>query len=125
MNIGPVRHTVGIIGAALAGPTFALQILSHPILRKLYRTVLYDQRENVQSLESAKSLETAGAAVAVSVNGLYPLHRLGLKDAINEMSTEVSGVNIWRASGLTPLKSVKLFEMRYQAYISFLITIRI
>lgn len=90
----PSRQTIGIIGAAIAGPTFALQILSHPILRRLYKPVIYDQRANVQSPDSERSLQTAGAAIGLLTNGLYPLYQLGLKDAINGMSAELSEVRL-------------------------------
>ena len=103
MSISAGRQKIGIIGAAVAGPTFALHILSHPILRKLYEPIIYDQSANLRNPRSTTSLHTAGAAVAISPNGLYPLYQLGLKDAIVERSTELTGLKLWRATGVTPL----------------------
>jgi hypothetical protein len=59
----------------------------------------------VQSPDSERSLQTAGAAIGLLTNGLYPLYQLGLKDAINGMSAELSEVRLWRASCSPPLKS--------------------
>jgi 2-polyprenyl-6-methoxyphenol hydroxylase-like FAD-dependent oxidoreductase len=98
MSVSAVRQKIGIIGAAVAGPTFALHILSHPILRKLYEPIIYDQSADLQDPDSKTSVHTAGAAVALSPNSLYPLYQLGLKDIINETSTELTGLRLWRAS---------------------------
>ncbi|KAH8596628.1 hypothetical protein B0O99DRAFT_593433 [Bisporella sp. PMI_857] len=93
------RLTIGIIGAAVAGPVFALQILSHPILSKLYKPIVYDaapcpdQSENPTS----ETLQTAGAAVAISPNGLFPLYELGLRYAVEENSCEPPKLRIWRS----------------------------
>lgn len=96
MSISRAQKTIGIIGAAVAGPVLALQILSHPVLRKLYKPVIYDQDTDAKSTPT-KVLHTAGAAVALSANGLSPLYELGLRGAIDEMSCEFTGASIWRA----------------------------
>ena len=90
------RNAIGIIGAAVAGPTLALQILSHPLLSRLYGPILYDQAPN--PLDASKASTTAGAAVALSANGLFPLFELGLTKVIGEKSCDIAGARFWRAS---------------------------
>ncbi|CZR69208.1 uncharacterized protein PAC_19108 [Phialocephala subalpina] len=94
----PARKTIGIIGAAIAGPVFALQILSNPTLRSLYRPVLYDQSPDpAHSHKIARNDLTGGAAVGLGPNGLFPLYSLGLRSAIDEVSCEFGGARFWRA----------------------------
>lgn len=88
------RRTIGIISAAVAGPTFALQILSNPILSSLYRPILYEQAPN--PLDASKASTTAGAAVALSANGLFPLFELGLRKEIEKRSCDIAGARFWR-----------------------------
>jgi len=93
MNHPPApRLKVGIIGAGIAGPVLALQILSHPILRNRFRPIIYDQSRDPKALSLSAPDEwprTAGAAVGVSPNGLYPLYQLGLRAAIEDASREI------------------------------------
>ncbi|KAF2811592.1 FAD/NAD(P)-binding domain-containing protein [Mytilinidion resinicola] len=104
-----VRRKIGIVGAAISGPTLALQILTHPVLRELYTPTLWDQTPDPfpsschptspfsPSSPSAKTLQTAGAAIALSGNGLAPLYALGLRAAIDARSQEFTGVSFWRS----------------------------
>lgn len=110
----PKRRPIAIIGAAIAGPTFALQILSHPILRARFRPVLFDQSPPPPSLAGAGAKPTttphppssnalarprhhhrSGASVGVFANGLYPLYKLGLKDALRSRGVELADLAIW------------------------------
>ncbi|KAF4629564.1 hypothetical protein G7Y89_g8578 [Cudoniella acicularis] len=101
------RLKIGIIGAAVAGPVLALHILTHPTLSKIYQPILYDRSPDPRSShsEDEKALQTAGAAVAIGPNGLYPLYQLGLRDAMEKMSCDFSGGSFWRSR--TPLISLK------------------
>jgi 2-polyprenyl-6-methoxyphenol hydroxylase-like FAD-dependent oxidoreductase len=85
----PKKTTIAIIGAGIAGPFFALTILSHPLLSQLYKPVIYERlpEEN----------EAGGAAVALTSNALFPLYELGLKDALNAISCETQRILISRS----------------------------
>ncbi|KAH7348838.1 hypothetical protein BKA65DRAFT_397396 [Rhexocercosporidium sp. MPI-PUGE-AT-0058] len=97
------KITISIIGAGIAGPVFALQILSHPTLREQYAPIIYDKlpppddTSAASSTTRGRSSYAAGAAVALTSNALYPLYELGLKDALHEVSSETTSINIWRA----------------------------
>jgi FAD-dependent urate hydroxylase len=84
------KTTIAILGAGIAGPVLALQILSHPLLSKLYTPILFDRQP---------APSTSGAAVALTSNALFPLYSLGLKDALNEISCETERIKIWRSYG--------------------------
>lgn len=92
------QRAIGIIGAGIAGPVFALQMLSHPTLRSLYKVTLFDQGSDPYTLSDTERMQTAGAAVGMSPNGIYPLYQLGLKEDIEKISTEIVGVSTWRAA---------------------------
>lgn len=92
------QHAIGIIGAGIAGPVFALHILSNPTLRSLYRLTLYDQGPDPYTLSDTKLRETAGAAIGMSPNGFYPLYQLGLREDIERISTDIAGLSTWRVS---------------------------
>jgi 2-polyprenyl-6-methoxyphenol hydroxylase-like FAD-dependent oxidoreductase len=83
------RKTIGIIGAAVAGLTLALHILSHPLFSKLFKPTLYDQALNL--LDVSKASTMAGAAVALGANGLFPLFEPGLRQAVEEQSCDIAG----------------------------------
>lgn len=89
------RKTIAIIGSAIAGPTLALQILSHPVLRSAFRPVLFDQAA-APGLEGHNEKNRAGASVGVFANGLYPLRRLGLEDAVRRRGHECGPMTTWR-----------------------------
>jgi 2-polyprenyl-6-methoxyphenol hydroxylase-like FAD-dependent oxidoreductase len=82
------KTTIAILGAGIAGPVFAVQILSHPQLSQLYTPILFDRQP---------APSTSGAAVALTSNAIYPLYSLGLKDSLNEMSCETERIKIWRS----------------------------
>ena len=93
------RPVIGIIGAAVSGPVLALQILSHPVLSKRFRPILFDQISAPQESkisDSGKIVHTAGAAVGLFPNGLFPLYELGLKDSLHAISCEMQRLSIWR-----------------------------
>lgn len=90
------RKTIGIIGAAIAGPTLALQILSNPTLRSAFRPVLLDQTPAPGSHSDGNR---AGATVGLSANGLRPLYDLGLKDAVRNAGSECGAISTLK-SGL-------------------------
>lgn len=56
------RRTIAIDGVAIAGPTFTLQVLSHPILRARFRPVLFDRSLPLESLVSKFSRYAAWAS---------------------------------------------------------------
>lgn len=108
----PAPHTIAIIGAGVAGPVFALTILSNPVLREKYKPVIYERlpRPNPNTFpdstshgenNSADARNTAtyaaGAAVALTSNALYPLYGLGLRDSLDSISSETARIKIWRA----------------------------
>lgn len=85
--------TVAIIGSAIAGPTLALQILSNSVLRSAFRPILFDQTPAPGQEQGSKN--RAGATVGLFANGLYPLHRLGLKDVIRKRGFECGPLTLW------------------------------
>lgn len=99
------RSVIGIVGAAVSGPVLALQILSHPILSKRFRPILFDQISAPQGSnksdthsDSGKIVHTAGAGVGLFPNGLFPLYDLGLKDSLHAISCEMQRLSIWRGN---------------------------
>ncbi|PKS10117.1 hypothetical protein jhhlp_001867 [Lomentospora prolificans] len=110
----PSRRTVAIVGAAIAGPTLAVQMLSHPLLRARFRPVLYEQTSAPASLLPASSRGNspsaikdtappsckprAGASVGLFANGLFPLRQLGLADALKSRGFECGDLSLWQAS---------------------------
>ncbi|KAJ7356750.1 hypothetical protein DFH08DRAFT_922079 [Mycena albidolilacea] len=85
---------VGIIGSANAGPTFGLQLLSHPILASRFKSIIFDKSAALPSSSSDKGhgsiLPSAGAAVALFSNGLFPLYNLNLRAPLDVASSEMS-----------------------------------
>lgn len=114
-------YTIAIIGAGVAGPVLALTILSNPVLKKLYKPVIYERLpqpkpsnnkppsshpqspdsqkhgENNPADDYSKATYAAGAAVALTSNALYPLYALGLREALDAISCETTHIRIWRA----------------------------
>lgn len=88
--------TVGIIGAGIAGPTFALQLLSNPSLRSRFRPLLFDQAASPRLQGGG---HRAGATVGLFANGLYPLYQLGLRDAIDQAGFECRSMSVWDCDG--------------------------
>ncbi|KAM0420935.1 hypothetical protein ACHAPT_011325 [Fusarium lateritium] len=83
-------RTVAIIGSAIAGPTLALQILSHPVLRRSFTPILFDSSPSPSDAGSR-----AGATVGLFANGLYPLRRLGLDSSISTQGFECGALSTW------------------------------
>ncbi|KAJ7071568.1 hypothetical protein C8F01DRAFT_440754 [Mycena amicta] len=91
------RKVVGIVGAAIAGPTLGLQLLSHPILAH-FKPLLFDKLLVSESSSSSKdALPSGGAAVALFANGLYPLYNLDLRSALDAASSAMESLTVWRA----------------------------
>jgi FAD-dependent urate hydroxylase len=102
----PQKVTIAIIGAGIAGPVFALTILSHPLLKQHYNPVIYERLPNPAPSSSNltsgsgnidRDGDRGGAAVALTSNGLYPLYSLGLKSSLHAISCETERIQIWRA----------------------------
>jgi 2-polyprenyl-6-methoxyphenol hydroxylase-like FAD-dependent oxidoreductase len=102
----PTQRTIAIIGAGIAGPVFALTILSHPLLRQKYNPVIYERLPNPAPTSSNLTSGSGsvnrdgyrgGAAVALTSNALYPLYSLGLQSSLNAISCETERIQIWRA----------------------------
>ncbi|KAF6819302.1 salicylate hydroxylase [Colletotrichum sojae] len=100
----PAPKTVGIIGAAVAGPTLALHLLTHPVLRARFRPILFDQSPPPagstpsSSFSSEESRQRAGASVGLFSNGLHPLLSLNLGDAIKKHGHECDDLALWSSS---------------------------
>ncbi|KAH6695203.1 hypothetical protein F5X68DRAFT_227196 [Plectosphaerella plurivora] len=92
----PKRKTIAIIGAAIAGPTLALQILSHPLLRARYRPLLFDAAPS-PGTDPSRRLR-AGASVCLFASGLFPLRRLGLDAAIRARGFECEDISVWQGA---------------------------
>ena len=93
------QRTIGIIGAAISGPVFGLQILSHPLLSKRFKPVIFEQLGPPETLDTplrGKLVHTAGAAVGLFPNGLFPLYELGLRENLHSISSESFRVSLWR-----------------------------
>ena len=100
-TMGDPRWNIGIFGAAVAGPVFAVQILTHPVLRKRFKPIIFEQLGPPESLDinvhKQGLIHTAGAAVGIFPNGLFPLYELGLRERLDAISSEgVSFCSIWR-----------------------------
>lgn len=93
------QRIIGIVGAAVSGPVFAVQILSHPILRKNFKPIIFEQLGPPQTLDihsHGSVIHTAGAAVGIFQNGLFPLYELGLRDELDAISNENNRLSIYR-----------------------------
>jgi FAD-dependent urate hydroxylase len=100
------KTTIAIIGAGIAGPVFALQVLSHPILAQRYKPVIYERLP--------ASSAAGGAAVALTSNALFPLYSLGLKEELDAVSCETERIKIWRAYGTVGKYLNKIFSPNWQ-----------
>lgn len=107
MSVVHDRYNIAIIGAGVAGPVFALTILSNPDLRNRYNPVIYERLPQpaldtipptISSSEAHNNTTyAAGAAVALTSNALFPLYQLGLREALDRVSCETTRICIWRA----------------------------
>ena len=91
-----------IIGSAVAGTVFALQLLTHPTLRARYRPIIFDSAPTLPGLESFKGAlgsETtgqSGAAVALTKQAMWPLRQLQLGLELDEISQNTEELTMYR-----------------------------
>ena len=93
------KSTILISGAGIAGPLFALQILSHAKLARLFHPILFDRSAHPPLVHTAP---TTGAAIVISPNALHSLYALGLRDAVEAHSAECATNTLWRAHDAAP-----------------------
>ena len=96
------RENVLIIGGAIAGTVFALQLLTHPTLRAKYRPMIFDSAPTLPGLESFKETlgsETtgqSGAAVALTRQAMYPLRQLNLGPELEDICQNTEQLSLFR-----------------------------
>lgn len=96
------KVTVLIIGGAIAGPIFALHLLSHPVLRSKYRPVIFDRASSVPGMpksndtSSVDTIGQSGAAVALTKQAMHPLRDLNLGPELEEISQNTELISIYR-----------------------------
>ncbi|KAG7009889.1 hypothetical protein G7Y79_00001g001610 [Physcia stellaris] len=96
------RKNVLIIGGAIAGTVFALQLLAHPTLRAKYRPIIFDSAPTLPGLESFKDTlgsETSGqsgAAVALTRQAMYPLRQLNLGPELENICQNTEQLSLFR-----------------------------
>ena len=102
MNPPEDKLPVLIIGSAVAGTVFALQLLTHPTLRARYRPIIFDSAPTLPGLESfegALGSETtgqSGAAVALTKQAMWPLRQLQLGPELDEISQNTEELTMYR-----------------------------
>ena len=99
------KKIIGIVGGAVSGSVFALQVLSHPLLRKRYMPVVYEQlgspiiseceNENEGSKDPISVIHTAGASLGIFSNGLFPLFQLGLRADLERIGVQMAEIEVW------------------------------
>lgn len=91
------KHRIAIIGASIAGSTFALQILKNPLLSSKYHPILFDSAAHLPGLSSLASHEgqNSGAAFALTTQALYPLYNL-LGNELKTIAQDNAQVKMWR-----------------------------
>ncbi|KAF8213702.1 hypothetical protein K438DRAFT_1915627 [Mycena galopus ATCC 62051] len=87
-----MSYAAGIIGSAIAGPTLGLQLLSHPILASRFKPIIFDKSPALPNI-SPSTIPLLGP----KNNGLFPLYNLNLRAALDEVSSELSCLTIWRS----------------------------
>ena len=91
-----------IIGSSIAGTVFALQLLTHPILRSRYRPILFDSACTLPGIIQSESLEflhpdgQSGAAVAFSKQAMRPLKMLDLGSDLDEIVQNTERLCMYR-----------------------------
>ena len=96
------KTTVLICGSSIAGTVFALQLLTHPVLRSKYRPILFDSATSLPSLENQAATESShpegqsGAAVALSRQAMQPLRDLNLGPELDEISQNTEQLIMYR-----------------------------
>ena len=96
--IPPQKHKIAIIGASIAGATFALQILKNPHLSRRLHPVLFDSASHLPGLGDSPSThegQNSGAAFALTIQALYPLHKL-LGEELKTIAQDHAQVKMWR-----------------------------
>ena len=102
MNPHEDRLPVLIIGSAVAGTVFALQLLTHPTLRARYRPIIFDSAPTLPGLSSfqgALGSETtgqSGAAVALTKQAMWPLRQLQLGPELDEICQNTKELTMYR-----------------------------
>ncbi|KAL9607662.1 MAG: hypothetical protein Q9167_007442 [Letrouitia subvulpina] len=96
------KATVLIIGGAIAGPVFALHLLSHPVLRSKYRPIIFDRASSVPGMPNfndaslADTIGQSGAAIALTKQAMQPLKDLNLGPELEEISQNTELISIYR-----------------------------
>lgn len=102
MDRSEERKNVLIIGGAIAGTVFALQLLTHPTLRAKYRPIIFDSAPTLPGLESFKDTlgsETSGqsgAAVVLTRQAMYPLRQLNLGPELEDICQNTEQLSLFR-----------------------------
>ena len=97
-----------IIGSAVAGTVFALQLLTHPTLRARYCPIIFDSSPILPGLESFKGAlgsETtgqSGAAVALTKQAMWPLRQLQLGSELDDICQNTEELTMYRQPVLGP-----------------------
>ena len=98
----PERKVVMIIGSSIAGTVFALQLLSHPVLRSKYRPIIFDSAKSLPSLNDPALSDTShpegqsGAAVALSRQAMRPLRDLNLGPELEGIAQNTEQLTMYR-----------------------------
>ena len=96
------KQTVLIIGSSIAGTVFALQLLTHPILRAKYRPIVFDSAKSLPHLAPSAETDSAhpegqsGAAVALTKQAMWPLQQLNLGRELYEVSQNTERLAMFR-----------------------------
>lgn len=96
------RLPVLIVGSAIAGTVFALQLLNHPVLRARYRPIVFDSAPTLPGLRSSKDTlgsETtgqSGAAVALTKQAMWPLRQLQMGPELEEVCQNTEKLTMFR-----------------------------
>lgn len=102
------KKTVLIIGSSIAGTVFALQLLTHPILRSKYRPIVFDSAATLPNLSHPKENVSfqpegqTGAAVAVTKQAMWPLRQLELGPELDEISQNTERISMYRHHSSIP-----------------------
>lgn len=96
------RKVVLIIGSSIAGTVFALQLLTHPLLRARYKPILFDSAATLPYLENPKNesfthpVGQSGAAIALTKQAMYPLRQLELGPELDDISQNTQRLAMYR-----------------------------
>lgn len=95
--IFPKKYEIAIIGASIAGATFALQILQNPLLSAKYHPVLFDAANHIPGLspDATHEGQNSGAAFGLTIQALFPLSNL-LGDELKKIVQDHAQVKMWR-----------------------------